>query len=72
MHIVVVPKEHIASFTDRTEGDDTVILEMLNVIKTIATKIERETGAARILTNLWMYQDSKHLHFHVSSGEPLA
>jgi len=25
----------------------------------------------RILTNLGRYQDSKHLHFHINSGEPL-
>jgi histidine triad (HIT) family protein len=24
-----------------------------------------------VLTNLGEYQDSKHLHFHVNSGEPL-
>ena len=28
-------------------------------------------NSARILTNLGRYQDSKHLHFHISSGEPL-
>jgi len=24
-----------------------------------------------VLTNLGRYQDSKHLHFHVNSGDPL-
>jgi histidine triad (HIT) family protein len=28
-----------------------------------------EKGAVRVLTNLGRYQDSKHLHFHVYSGE---
>ncbi|MEO8574469.1 MAG: HIT family hydrolase, partial [Pyrinomonadaceae bacterium] len=28
-----------------------------------------EKGAARVMTNLGEYQDSKHLHFHVNSGE---
>ena len=28
-------------------------------------------GACRVLTNLGRYQDSKHLHFHVNSGDPL-
>ena len=27
-----------------------------------------EHGACRVLTNLGKYQDSKHLHWHVSSG----
>lgn len=71
IHIVVITKRHISSFTNREEGDDAVIAEMLQVIKIIAKRIEEEQGAARILTNLGKYQDSKHLHFHVSSGEPL-
>jgi histidine triad (HIT) family protein len=28
-----------------------------------------EHGACRVLTNLGRYQESKHLHFHVNSGE---
>jgi histidine triad (HIT) family protein len=71
VHIVVIPKKHIPSFTNRNSEDDIIILEMLEVIRKIATKIEREVGAARILTNLGEYQESKHLHFHISSGEPL-
>jgi histidine triad (HIT) family protein len=71
IHIVIIPKKHIPSFTNRESEDDAIILEVLQVIKTIAKKIEDEQGAARILTNLGKYQDSKHLHFHISSGEAL-
>ncbi|MBI5732994.1 HIT domain-containing protein [Candidatus Jorgensenbacteria bacterium] len=71
VHIVIVPKKHISSFTNREKGDDVIISEMLEVIRTIAKKVEKEEGAARILTNLGKYQDSKHLHFHVSSGDAL-
>jgi histidine triad (HIT) family protein len=39
--------------------------------RTVAAQVTAEHGAARVLTNLGGYQDSKHLHFHVSSGEPL-
>lgn len=71
IHIVVIPKKHIPSFTNRTSEDQPIIDELLLVVKNIAQKIENEQGAARILTNLGNYQDSKHLHFHVGSGEPL-
>ena len=30
--------------------------------------VEREHGAARVVTNLGRYQDSKHLHVHVGAG----
>ena len=71
VHIVVIPKKHIASFTTLSAEDMPIFLEMVEVIKTLAAKVNAEHGAARILTNLGRYQDSKHLHFHVNSGEPL-
>ena len=46
-------------------------MELLEVIKLIANKIVLENGAARVLTNLGNYQDSKHLHFHVYSGKAI-
>lgn len=70
VHIVVIPKKHILSFTNSEKEDEPVVAEMMQVIRAIAKKIEDEQGAARILTNLGNYQDSKHLHFHVSCGEP--
>ncbi|MEK9175228.1 MAG: HIT domain-containing protein [Patescibacteria group bacterium] len=70
IHIVVVPKKHIGSFTDLSDKDTEILLEIIEVIKILAKKVEKENGAARILTNLGTYQDSKHLHFHISSGEP--
>lgn len=70
-HIVVVPKKHIASFTTIATEDELVIRELFSVVQKIARKVETEWGAARILTNLGAYQDSKHLHFHISSGESL-
>ena len=69
VHIVVVPKKHISSFTTLSAEDTPILMEMIEVLKTLAKKVEEEHGAARILTNLGKYQDSKHLHIHISSGE---
>lgn len=71
IHIVVVPKKHIPSFTNRSDEDNPIIAEILNVVRALAKKVEDEHGAARIMTNLGKYQDSKHLHFHVCSGDPI-
>ena len=70
-HIVVIPKKHISSLATFTEADTPIMLELLEVLKTLAARVECEHGAARVLTNLGSYQDSKHLHFHVNSGDPL-
>ncbi|OGC85053.1 HIT family hydrolase [Candidatus Adlerbacteria bacterium RIFCSPHIGHO2_12_FULL_53_18] len=71
VHIGVVPKKHIDSFTTIGSEDMLIVKELLDVLKTLGAKVEKEYGAARILTNLGKYQDSKHLHFHITSGESL-
>lgn len=71
VHIVVIPKRHISSLLTLEAGDNTLLIEVFDVIKQIADKVVADHGAARILTNLGKYQDSKHLHFHITSGDPL-
>lgn len=71
VHIVVVPKKHIDSFLSINDNNKEIFNEMLTVIQQIASDVVRKQGAARILTNLGDYQDSKHLHFHVAYGEPI-
>ncbi|MBX3287905.1 MAG: HIT domain-containing protein [Acidobacteria bacterium] len=68
VHIVVVPKQHVASVL---ELENELLIELFDVIKQVAATVYQQTGAARVLTNLGEYQDSKHLHFHVNSGESL-
>ncbi|HMQ03145.1 MAG TPA: HIT domain-containing protein [Pyrinomonadaceae bacterium] len=68
VHIVVVPKEHIASVL---EVENDLLIEIFDVVKQVAAKVYQENGAARVLTNLGHYQDSKHLHFHIYSGEKI-
>ena len=72
VHIVVVPKKHITSLTTLVGFEQGLLARVMERIQVIASKLEEEHGAARVLTNLGTYQDSKHLHFHVSFGEPLA
>ena len=67
-HIIVIPKRHIDSLIVLEETDREIFLELFEVIKRIAAHVTAEKGAARVLTNLGDYQESKHLHFHVNSG----
>jgi histidine triad (HIT) family protein len=67
VHIVVIPKRHVASLV--TLEDDALLLELLSVVRRVAADVVAEHGACRVLTNLGRYQESKHLHFHVNSGE---
>jgi histidine triad (HIT) family protein len=68
VHIVVIPKRHIASLVTLEESDDGLLLELLRVVREVAQEVLDEHGACRVLTNLGKYHDSKHLHWHVISG----
>jgi histidine triad (HIT) family protein len=67
-HIVVIPKKHISSLLTLEKEDEALFLEVFSVIRQVSAQVVGETGAARILTNLGEYQESKHLHFHINSG----
>ena len=66
-HIVVVPKRHVSSLLD--PDADAVLPDLLRVVRLVAAGVLSEQGAARVLTNLGEYQDSKHLHWHVYAGD---
>ena len=67
-HIVVIPKRHISSLLTLTEDDNAILIELFDMIRKVSATVVEQKGAARVLTNLGNYQDSKHLHFHVYSG----
>nr|WP_083484752.1 HIT domain-containing protein [Paenibacillus ihumii] len=71
VHIVTIPKKHISSLLTLEQCDNELLIELMDVVKKVATQVQSEYGACRVLTNLGKYQDSKHLHFHVFYGEPL-
>jgi histidine triad (HIT) family protein len=70
VHIVVIPKIHIDSLL--TLNDNALLEELFKIVKKIADSVTKEHGSCRILTNVGGYQDSKHLHWHISFGEPIA
>lgn len=68
VHIVVIPKKHIASLIDIESEDESLMLGMMAVIRQVAKQVLESHGACRVVTNLGAYQDSKHLHWHIISG----
>ncbi|MFN8531044.1 MAG: HIT domain-containing protein, partial [Anaerolineae bacterium] len=69
VHIVVIPKRHISSLLDITAEDTPLLVELLSVVRECAAQVVAEQGSCRVVTNMGRYQDSKHLHFHVISGD---
>lgn len=71
VHVVVIPKRHVGSLLVLGEDDDALLLELIGVVRQVASQVVDEHGACRVVTNLGEYQESKHLHWHVASGQPL-
>lgn len=68
---MVVPKRHLASLTTVKADNEPDIRALFAAVQRVAREVEATKDAAGVLTNLGEYQDSKHLHIHVYSGEKL-
>jgi histidine triad (HIT) family protein len=71
VHIVVIPKRHVSSLLTLEDDDTPLLLELIGVVREVASEVLSEHGGCRVLTNLGNYQDSKHLHWHVCAGDPM-
>ena len=67
-HVVVIPKQHIESLLE-LPADDGLATELMMVVQRVAQAMNAEHGGCHVVTNVGSYQDSKHLHWHVGSGE---
>jgi histidine triad (HIT) family protein len=70
-HVVLLPKKHIESLLTMEEADNQLLLELMRTAKVIAGDFMARFGACRVYTNLGSYQSSKHLHWHIGSGQQL-
>ncbi len=68
-HILVVPKEHIASCADVTADNAALVAHIFTVIPQIAAA-EGLTGGYRVVSNAGpdAGQTVPHLHFHILGG----
>ncbi len=68
-HILIIPKEHIASAAEITEKNSAVVAHIFETAAKIAHDLGFDDGF-RIVTNCGdsAGQSVKHLHFHVLSG----
>ena len=71
-HILVIPKEHIASVAEINETNSAVISHIFEVIAKIA-KDEGLDGGYRVVSNCGddAGQTVHHLHYHILGGKKL-
>lgn len=68
-HILVIPKEHIASAAEITPENSAVVAHIFEVIAKLSKELDMKDGF-RVVSNCGENagQSVKHLHFHVMSG----
>lgn len=73
VHVLVVPKTHIASVDAVTEENSAVVAHIFTVIPKIAAA-EGLTEGYRVISNVGTHgcQSVKHMHFHILGGAQLA
>ena len=74
IHVVVIPKEHIAACADEINGDNScVVAKLFEAIPAIA-KAAGVTNGYRIVNNCGddACQSVKHIHFHILGGKKLS
>ena len=72
VHVLIVPKKHIASLDDCTEEDIEMLGRIVAKVKDIA-QIAGITNGYRLVSNCGEdgFQTVEHLHFHLLGGRPM-
>ena len=73
IHILVVPKKHIATLLEVSERDSSIIAEIYNTINKIAKENGFAENGFRVIVNCGKDsgQEVMHIHFHVLAGKKL-
>ena len=73
VHILIIPKAHIANMMEINDQNSAVIANIFEVISRLAKELKLEKGF-RVVSNCNEYagQSVFHLHFHLLGGEPLS
>lgn len=73
VHVLVIPKKHIASLAELQQEDENLIGKIYGVINKIAKQENILEKGYRVIVNCGEDggQEVKHLHFHLIGGKKL-
>lgn len=74
VHILVIPKKHIASVMELSQVDEKVVGKVYCVIQKLAKEFNLAEDGFRVVTNCGENagQTVKHIHFHLLGGKKLS
>ncbi|NLN19890.1 MAG: histidine triad nucleotide-binding protein [Firmicutes bacterium] len=73
VHVVVIPRKHIASLAASSADDVALLGEILKAAKEVAEKLDIQASGYRVVNNCGpdAQQSVQHIHFHVLGGRRL-
>lgn len=73
VHVLVIPKKHIASVAEIDEGNAQIVAQIFPAIAKIARELGLEEDGYRVVSNCGEAagQTVHHLHFHLLGGKAL-
>lgn len=73
-HVLVIPKKHVASITEATDADGTMLGHLLLLARDVAKKEGLDATGYRLVTNNGESagQSVFHVHVHVLGGRALS
>jgi histidine triad (HIT) family protein len=73
VHVLVIPKKHIASVLDIQNADKELIGEIHLAVQEVAKLTGVAENGFRVVTNVGQHgqQTVQHLHYHVIGGKQL-
>ena len=73
VHVLVIPKKHIASLNQLTEADSALLMKIMLVIQKIAQDKNIAESGYRVVNNCGEQggQTVGHLHFHLLGGREM-
>jgi histidine triad (HIT) family protein len=73
-HVLVLPRDHVASAADLTEADAALVGRLFDVVARVAREEGIEQAGYRVVTNVGRDggQSVDHLHLHLLGGRRLS
>ena len=74
VHVLVIPKTHVASMAAIDEADDALLAACLRTVREVAKLEGVDATGYRVVSNCGddACQSVKHLHFHVLGGRKMS
>ena len=69
VHLLIVPKKHIAGIQDLTQDHGEILAQIYQVVNKLVTEYNLSDKLYRVVVNGGLAQHVPHLHFHLLGGK---